>query len=161
MPCNSVSERPSFCNEDASSGQRKARREARRKARVSGGRAFSACRARSSASCALLSSWPVAVSPTRARCRCRDGDPIGFAAIVRLFLPSTVRIHNGDRFASPMMDQPCQASLSFSKPGALRRRSLSMSSTATFWDRSKLSASQGIAKCRSPTPRNPPNERMA
>jgi len=51
--------------------------------------------------------------------------------------------------------------LSFSKPGALRSRSLSMSRTATFWERSKLSASQGMAKCRSPSPRKPPNERMA
>src|SRR6185437_13765577 len=47
------------------------------------------------------------------------------------------------------------------KTRSLAQRSLSMSSTATFWDRSKLSASHGIAKCRSPNPRNPPNDRMA
>ena len=141
MPCNSVNERPSFCNDDASSGQRKARREARRKARVSGGRALSAFLARSSASSALLSSWPLGVSPARARLRCRAGFLSGLRRSPGCFFPV--------RFVSIMvidLRAPCWIShvrpAVFFKTRALRRRSLSMSATAIFWDRSKLSVSQ-------------------
>ena len=149
-----------FVSEDASSGQRKARREARRKARLSGGRAFSACSGKKFGELGIAEF----MDGLRYRLWLLLSSRRGFTGLTVFrssAFPSTVRIHNGGRFASPRMDRPYRASCPFRSPGALRSRSLSMSSTATFWDRSKLSASHGIAKCRSPRPRNPPNERMA